>query len=83
VLFANLRKVFGSEAFGETDQRRPKAPMNEGELSLDEPADQNFVRFTDGSDDPEDVMALRMRPPAPFDGLADDRLGELWRRAIR
>ncbi len=68
VLFANLGKAFGPQAGGESNQRGPKPAMNECELPLDEPADENFLRFSDGPEDREDVRPCGCAHQLPWMG---------------
>ena len=82
VLISDLSKLLGREAFGEPNKGRPKAPMNQRDLSADEPAHENLVRVGHGSKDRVDVMALWMRPPAALDVFPDNRFRKARRRPL-
>src|SRR2546425_5817755 len=82
VLLSNLRKLLRREAFGKANKVRPKAPMNQRDLSADEPAHENLVRVGHGSKDRVDVMALWMRPPAALDVFPDNRFRKARRRPL-
>lgn len=50
--------------------------MNQGDLAIDEATDKNLRRLGDRFKNCVDAMALRVCPPATFDGFADNGLGE-------
>ena len=76
MLFTDLGQLLRREAVGEPDQRRPESAMNQGDLAIDEPADEDMLGFGDSFEDCEDLVTLRVCPPATLDGFTDDGLGE-------
>ena len=50
--------------------------MNEVELAIDWPADQDLLGVCDGFNDRKDLVTLRMCPPTALRGFADDCFGE-------
>jgi hypothetical protein len=74
MLLPDLRDLIGSESAGDPDQRRPEAAMNQSNFSIDETTNENFLCSSHCLKDCENLAALGMSPPTPFDGLADDQL---------
>ena len=58
---ALLRKVLRG-----ANERRPKAPMNEGDLAVYEAADEDVIARANSLRELKDLMAPRMRPPTPL-----------------
>ena len=50
--------------------------MNQGHLSVEQAADEDFTRIRDFSENGVDVVAPRMGPPTAADRFADNRFGE-------
>jgi hypothetical protein len=80
VLLSNLSKLLGRKAFGEPNKGRPKPPMNQRDLPVDEPAHEHLVGVGYRPKDRVDVMALWMCPPAALDVFADDSFRKAGRR---
>jgi hypothetical protein len=57
--------------------------MHIGDLSADEPADQDLGRVADGSCQPEDLLPFGMAPPAAAYPSADDCLSQVRDRPSR
>jgi len=74
VLLHNLCELLGREVLRKPDKRRPQSPMNQRDLAVDEPAHENLVGVDDSPKDRVYMVALWVRPPTPFDVLADDSL---------
>jgi hypothetical protein len=73
---SDLGQLFGRQTVGKPNQRRPQSPVDKGDLSIDELADEYLVGIGDGPEDFEDLMAQGVSPPTTFDELSDDGLGE-------
>jgi len=76
VLLSNLRELLGREAFRQPDQYRPQPSMNQRDLAIDEPANENVLGFADRGENGEDPATLPMRPPAALDRFTHDRFCE-------
>ena len=57
--------------------------MNQGDLAIDQAANQDLRRVRDLAQDREHQSALGMRPPAALDGFSRDGLGQPWRGSLR
>lgn len=57
--------------------------MDVGDLAVDQLADQYVGALTDSLGHTEDLMTLRMAPPATSDRAARDRLRKAWDRPSR
>src|SRR5688572_29894805 len=64
-----------------TDERGPQPAMHKGDLSFDQPADQDVLVIANGAGHREDLLAFRMRPPAPSNRPSRDRLCERRHRS--
>jgi hypothetical protein len=58
------------------NERGPQAQMNEGDLPVDEAADEDVVARANSLRELEDLVAPRMRPPTPLNGFARDGVGK-------
>src|SRR4051812_5909842 len=77
VLVPDLRQLGFSKASGELDQRGPQTTVHIGDLAIDQLAHQHLVALADGVGNPEDLVTLRVAPPAPPNRAA----GNLLRQA--
>jgi hypothetical protein len=68
----DLRKELLRKVLRGANERRPQAPMNEGDLAVDEAADEDVLARANSLRELKDLMAPRMRPPASLNGLARD-----------
>jgi hypothetical protein len=75
VLFMYLRSLSGRKSFRYSNQCRPKPAMDESDLSINETANEHIFGIGYGLKDSENLVALRMRPPAPLNRPVDDCLG--------
>jgi len=75
----NLRKLSAGEAAFQPHQRRPEAPVHEGDLAIHQAKAEHVGALRDARERSEDVVPARMAPPAAADGLADNRLGQVGR----
>ena len=57
--------------------------MNEGDLAIDETQPYDVLGVGGLVEHAEDLVALRMRPPAPRDRTTDDQLGDVRDRPPR
>jgi hypothetical protein len=57
--------------------------MDKGDLAFDEATYEDIVAVADSSRDREDLVTLRMRPPATPKGFTSDELGERRGRPLR
>jgi len=57
--------------------------MDKRDLALDEATDEDIVAVADGSRDREDLVTLRMRPPAAPNWFSSDGLSERRGRPLR
>jgi hypothetical protein len=62
----------------ETDHGRPEAPVDVGNLAVDQSTGHHIRRGTNRARQPEDLMAFGVAPPAPCDWPADYGLREVW-----
>jgi len=76
VLVPDLGQARLREASRELHERGPQAPVDVGDLAVDQLADEHVVAVADGFGDAEDFMAFGVGPPTAADGGAGDRLGE-------
>jgi hypothetical protein len=76
VHFMDLGKAFLWKALRRANERRPQAPMNEGDLAVDEAADEDVFALANSLRQLEDLVAPRMRPPTPLNGFARDGDGK-------
>ena len=56
--------------------------MNQGNLSVDKATNENFLRMSHRLQYGEDLVTLRMAPPTPLDGPADDHLSKARNGAL-
>jgi len=73
---AELRKTLRDEPARRTDESRPQAPMDEGDLTCDEPAHQDVVSAANGARQRENLAPTGVRPPATANRLSGDEGGE-------
>lgn len=73
---SNLSELLRREASCGANERWPEPTMNESDLAVDEATDENVISTANRPRDLEDLVALRMRPPTPPNGLARDRDGQ-------
>ena len=66
-----------------SDKRRPQPPMDKGDLALDEATDENVAALADRSRHREDLVTLRMSPPAAPNRRSSDSLGKRRHRPLR
>ena len=69
-----LRNLSGWKSLRYSHQCRPKPAVHESDLSIYQTANEHVFRIGDGLQDCENLLALGMSPPAPFDRLVHDRL---------
>ena len=83
VFVADLREMLCREALRKPHERRPQAAMHERHLPTDRATGEDLIRREDGVHRLEDEVTARVPPPAPDDRLADDRVDESGRGALR
>lgn len=76
VFFVDLGEVPPGEASRRTNERWPEPAVNEGDLAVDEAANEDVLAPADGPSELEDLVTSRMGPPAPLDGPTRDGEGE-------
>ena len=76
VLFSKLGDLAGSEVARGTNQVWPQSSMNQRHFAADEPADQYLPGVSNGIQESEYSMTLRMSPPATLDHLPNDCFGQ-------
>jgi hypothetical protein len=81
--FAHLRKMIRSKPSSRADKSRPHPPMDKSDFALDEATHEDFVAVTDCSRHRENLVTLRMRPPATPYWLSSYRCSERWNRPLR
>ena len=65
------------------DERRPAAPMNEGDLLIDEPEAQHVRRIVDLLEQSKDLVSGLVGPPASANRFPRDGVGEIGQRSLR
>ena len=75
MLFMYLRSLSGRKSFRYSNQCRPKATMDKSYLSINEAANEDIFGIGYCLKDSENLVALRMGPPAPLNRPFDDGLG--------
>jgi hypothetical protein len=73
---AHLRKVIRWKPARRSDKGRPQPSMDKGDLALDEATYEDIVAVANSSRDREDLVTLRMRPPATPNWFSGDDRGE-------
>lgn len=73
VLFMYLRNLSGWKSLRYSNQGRPKPAVDESDLSIYQTANKHIFGIGYCLQDGEDLVALRMSPPAPLNRLVDDR----------
>lgn len=68
----DLGELFLGEALRRTNKRRPQATVNECDLAIDEAAHEDILSTAYCLREFENLVTLRMRPPAPANGTACD-----------
>lgn len=76
MLFPHLGDLLRCEMAGQSIERGPQPSMNEGQLSVDEAADEHFVGFRYRAQRGIDVLAFGQSPPAAFEWPAQDGLDQ-------
>jgi hypothetical protein len=66
----HTREVNSSKLTRRSDKSRPQPPMDKRDLPLDQPTHEDIVAVADRSRYREDLMTLRMRPPATSNRLS-------------
>jgi hypothetical protein len=74
VLLMYLRNLSGGKSLRYSNQRRPKPAVDESDLSIYKTANKHIFGIGYCLQDGENLLALRMGPPAPPNRLVDDRL---------
>src|SRR5688572_25654626 len=57
--------------------------MNQRHLAVHEPQTHHVGGVVEVTELGEDLVALRVRPPTPFDAIARDELGDIGDRTVR
>lgn len=83
VLVPDLGQTLFREPRSKLHERWPQPPVDVRHLSVDQLADQYVRALTDGLDHTEDLVTLRMAPPATSDWAARDRLRKARDRPSR
>ena len=65
-----LREVNCSKPTRRSDKRGPQPPMDKRDLAVDQPTHEDLVAVADRSRHREDLITLRMRPPATSNRLS-------------
>jgi hypothetical protein len=81
VPLAQRRQSVGLNAGGHSNERRPEASMDVGDLATQDTADQNFGPVADRAREPEDFATLRVPPPTPANRLASNGFSEIRYRS--
>src|SRR6266511_3789241 len=58
-------QILPREGSGQSHHRRPQAAMHVGDLPADQATNEDIARAPNGTREPEDLVALRVAPPAP------------------
>src|SRR3569833_1306041 len=74
VLFVHLGDPPRLEPVRTPHQSRPKTLVDESDLPVDAPAHQDVRRIAQISQDPENLAAFRVAPPAPGHGCRHNSL---------
>lgn len=82
MLFANSVETLGSDLIREADQRRPQAPMDIRDLTIDEAADENIGGIAHRARHAKDCSPLRVSPPTSQDQLPNNRLSKRGNGAL-
>ncbi len=70
-------QIVAGERSRQPDQGWPESTMHIGDFSMDYPTDQDVARVAHRPRHREDLVTLRVAPPAAPYGLARDNLGEV------
>lgn len=81
VFFVYLRDLIGGQAVRQPDQGGPEPTMDKGQLPIDQATNKDVRRVADGLNDPENLPALRVSPPASTDWPAGNDFDEAWSRS--
>src|SRR5436190_23754433 len=57
-------QILPREGSGQSHHRRPQAAMHVGNLPADQATNEDIARAPNGTREPEDLVALRVAPPA-------------------
>src|SRR5207253_7023067 len=68
---------------GKAHQGRPGIAVYVSDLVADQATDEYFARIAQLAQQPEDLLALGVAPPAALHRRADDRLDQVRHRAAR
>jgi hypothetical protein len=66
----HTREMNSSKPTRRSDKSRPQPPMDKRDLPVDQPTHEDIVAVADRSRHREDLMTLRMRPPATSNRLS-------------
>lgn len=72
----DLGEMLLGKVLRRTNERWPEAAVDEGDLAVDETADEDILSLANCPCELEDLVAPRMRPPTPANGSARDGDGE-------
>ena len=76
MLLMYLCDLSGGKSFRNSNQCRPKPAMHESDLPIYQTANEHIVRIGYCLEDGENLMVLRMGPPASLNRLVDNRLSQ-------
>jgi hypothetical protein len=62
----------------DSDKSRPDAPMDKGDLAIDQTTNKDLVAVADCTRHREDLVTFRMRPPVATNWLSGDGLDKRW-----
>jgi len=74
----HTREMNSSKPTRRSDKSGPQPPMDKRDLPVDQPTHEDIVAVSDGSRHREDLMTLRMRPPATSNRLSGDDVRKRW-----
>ncbi len=77
VLLANLGQPCARQPVGQPHEGRPQPAVHERQLAVDEAADEEFARLGEPRQLAEDLLALRVTPPAAADWPAGNELSDV------
>jgi hypothetical protein len=80
--FTDLRKVIRGEPPRCSNQSRPQPPMDKRDLAPNQATHEDIATFANSSRHFEDLVTLRMSPPATPQWLSSDRFGKRRHRAL-
>ena len=83
VLIPNLGELVLAKMGCQLDQRWPESAVDVCNLAVNELANQDVGAITDSLPDTEDLVSLRVPPPAPSNWAACDSFRKAWDRPAR